>query len=131
MATIQLKGYMKLCQRELKKPKLIIPLNVQFVTKEKLKKIEISKVTYDVPDGDKILIIKFECNLCNYSNNDIIPLTTNFAPGIMKLKVSNEDDLKSKIYRSPVGSLEIPELELVVNPGPRADFYYTNVEPGS
>jgi C4-type Zn-finger protein len=65
-------------------------------------KIEISKVTYDVPDGDKILIIKFECNLCNYSNNDIIPLTTNFAPGIMKLKVSNEDDLKSKIYRSPV-----------------------------
>ncbi len=91
-------------------------------------KIEISKVTYDVPDGDKILIIKFECNLCNYSNNDIIPLTTNFTPGIMKLKVSNEDDLKSKIYRSPVGSLEIPELELIVNPGPRADFYYTNVE---
>ncbi len=91
-------------------------------------KIEISKVTYDVPDGDKILIIKFECNLCNYSNNDIIPLTTNFTPGIMKLKVTSEDDLKSKIYRSPVGALEIPELELVVNPGPRADFYYTNVE---
>jgi len=91
-------------------------------------KIEISKVTYDVPDGDKILIIKFECNVCNYSNNDIIPLTTNFAPGIMKLKVTNEDDLKSKIYRSPIGSLEIPELELVVNPGLRADFYYTNVE---
>jgi len=91
-------------------------------------KIEISKVTYDVPDGDKILIIKFECNICNYSNNDIIPLTTNFTPGIMKLKVTNEEDLKSKIYRSPLGSLEIPELELVVNPGPRADFYYTNVE---
>ena len=91
-------------------------------------KIEISKVIYDVPDGDKMLIIKFECNRCNYSNNDIIPLTTNFTPGIMKLKVTNEDDLKSKIYRSPVGSLEIPELELVVNAGPRADFYYTNVE---
>jgi zinc finger protein len=44
------------------------------------------------------------------------------------LRISNEKDLKSKIYRSPVGRLEIPELELFVEPGPNADFYYTNVE---
>ncbi len=46
----------------------------------------------------------------------------------MTLNISNEEDLKSKIYRSPVGKLEIPELELIVEPGPKADFYYTNVE---
>jgi len=91
-------------------------------------KIKILKTTYDVPDGDKMLLIKFECNTCNFTNNDIIPLTTNNTPGIMTLRVSNENDLKSKIYRSPVGRLEIPELELFVEPGPRADFYYTNVE---
>ena len=91
-------------------------------------KIKIHKTTYDVPDGDKMLIIKFECNICNFTNNDIIPLTTNNTPGIMTLRVSNEKDLKSKIYRSPVGKLEIPELELFVVPGPKADFYYTNVE---
>ena len=91
-------------------------------------KIRILKTTYDVPDGDKMLLIKFECNICNFSNNDVIPLTTNNTPGIMTLKVSNEKDLKSKIYRSPVGKLEIPELELFVVPGPNADFYYTNVE---
>ena len=91
-------------------------------------KIKISKTTYDVPDGDKMLLIKFECNNCEYSNNDIIPLTINSAPGIMTLRISNEKDLKSKIYRSPVGRLEIPELELFVEPGPNADFYYTNVE---
>ena len=90
--------------------------------------IKILKTTYDVPDGDKMLLIKFECNICNFSNNDVIPLTTNNTPGIMTLKVSNENDLKSKIYRSPVGKLEIPELELFVVPGPAADFYYTNVE---
>ncbi len=90
--------------------------------------IKILKTTYDVPDGDKMLLIKFECNICNFSNNDVIPLTTNNTPGIMTLRVSNENDLKSKIYRSPVGKLEIPELELFVVPGPRADFYYTNVE---
>jgi len=91
-------------------------------------KLKILKTTYDVPDGDKMLLIKFECNSCNFTNNDIIPLTTNNTPGKMMLRVSNENDLKSKIYRSPVGRLEIPELELFVEPGPRADFYYTNVE---
>ena len=91
-------------------------------------RIKIYKTTYDVPDGDKMLLIKFECNICNFSNNDVIPLTTNNTPGIMTLRVSNENDLKSKIYRSPVGKLEIPELELFVEPGPAADFYYTNVE---
>jgi zinc finger protein len=90
--------------------------------------IEIIKNIYDVPDGDKMLILKFACNKCNFHKNDVIPLTTNTEPGIMTLQVINEVDLKSKIYRSPTGKLEIPELDLVVEPGPRADFYYTNVE---
>jgi len=90
--------------------------------------IDIVKNIYNVPDGDKMLILKFECNTCNFHKNDVIPLTTNMEPGIMTLQITNEEDLKSKIYRSPVGKLEIPELELIVEPGPRADFYYTNIE---
>ena len=91
-------------------------------------KISIRKTVYDLPDNDKMLIIKFECDKCNYSNNDIIPLTTNLTPGISLLRVKDESDLRSKIYRSPIGLLEIPELELVIEPGPSADFYYTNIE---
>ena len=90
--------------------------------------IDIIKSIYDLPDGDKMLILKFECNICNFHKNDIIPLTTNMEPGIMTLHILDENDLKSKIYRSPTGKLEIPELELIVEPGPRADFYYTNVQ---
>ena len=90
--------------------------------------ISINTVDYDLPDGDKMLIVKFVCDSCNFHKNDIIPMTTRIEPGVMTLKVSNENDLKSKIYRSPTGKLEIPELELIVEPGPRADFYYTNVE---
>lgn len=91
-------------------------------------KIDIIKSIYDLPDGDKMLILKFECNTCNFHKNDIIPLSTNMEPGIMTLQIVEEEDLKSKIYRSPTGKLEIPELELIVEPGPRADFYYTNVQ---
>ncbi len=90
--------------------------------------IKINKAVYDLPDKDKMLILKFECDKCSFLKNDIIPLTTNRDSGIITLEVSNETDLKSKIYRSPMGKLEIPELELLVEPGPRADFYYTNVE---
>ncbi len=90
--------------------------------------IKLNKTVYDLPDKDKMLILKFECDKCSFFKNDIIPLTTNLDSGIMTLEVTNEADLKSKIYRSPMGKIEIPELELVVEPGPRADFYYTNVE---
>jgi zinc finger protein len=90
--------------------------------------IKINKTVYDLPDKDKMLILKFECDKCSYLKNDIIPLTTNMDSGIMTLEVASEADLKSKIYRSPMGKIEIPELELAVEPGPRADFYYTNVE---
>ena len=88
----------------------------------------INKTIYDLPDEDKMLILKFECDICKFSKNDIIPLTTRMDQGIMTLKITSEKDLKSKIYRSPVGKLEIPELELIVEPGPSAEFYYTNVE---
>ena len=88
----------------------------------------ISKTIYQLPDEDKMLIIKFECNTCKFNKNDIIPLTTRMSPGVMTLKITSEKDLNSKIYRSPVGKLEIPELELIVEPGPSANFYYTNVE---
>ena len=91
-------------------------------------KIILKQSVYDLPDEEKMLILKFECDKCDYTNNDIIPIETKRVPGIMTLTISSEEDLKSKIYRSPTGKLEIPELELVVDPGPAAKFYYTNVE---
>ncbi|TFG07343.1 MAG: ZPR1 zinc finger domain-containing protein [Promethearchaeota archaeon] len=90
--------------------------------------ININTTEYDLPDGDKMLIISFKCNQCGFQKNDVIPLTTRMDPGIMTLRITEENDLKSKIYRSPMGKLIIPELELEVQPGPNADFYYTNVE---
>ncbi len=90
--------------------------------------IKISKHVHDLPDGDKMLLIKFECNSCSFFKNDVIPLTTNLNPGIFRLRITNEEDLKSKVYRSPLARLEIPELEMEVEPGPNADFYFTNVE---
>ncbi|MFO7794852.1 MAG: ZPR1 zinc finger domain-containing protein [Promethearchaeati archaeon] len=90
--------------------------------------IRISQKEYDLPDEDKMLIIKLQCDKCNFLKTDIIPMTTRTDPGLSKLKITEESDLQSKIYRSPLAKIEIPELELSVEPGPSAEFYFTNVE---
>ena len=90
--------------------------------------IKIYKSVYEAADGDKLLILKFECPKCDYLKNDIIPVETEMKPGIITLKVENEEDLKSKLFRSAGATLEIPEIDLEIRPGPSAQFYFTNVE---
>jgi zinc finger protein len=90
--------------------------------------VSIQKTIYDLPDEDQMLIIKFECDNCKFHKNDIIPMTTRTEPGINILRIKTLKDLESKVYRSPTGQMEIPELELFVKPGPGAQFYFTNVE---
>ena len=58
----------------------------------------------------------------------VIPLTTRTEPGISEYHVTEENDLQSKLYRSPTAKVEIPELEVNVEPGPAAPFYFTNIE---
>ena len=88
----------------------------------------LSKHIHELPDGDKYLIMKFECNKCNYTKNDLIPIETPIKPGKFILNVNEKEDLKSKVFRSFSGVLEIPELEMEIEPGPAADFYITNIE---
>lgn len=90
--------------------------------------IQIKKSIYDLKDGDQMLILKYECNKCKFSKSDIIPLSTQMEPGVITLKITDKKDLDSKIYRSPSGYMEIPELDLEVEPGRASYFYFTNVE---
>lgn len=90
--------------------------------------IQIFQTEYDLPDEDKMLFIKLKCDSCNFLKTDVIPMTARTEPGRSILKVTEEADLQSKIYRSPSAKLKIPELELIVNPGPHAEFYFTNIE---
>ncbi|MFO8017182.1 MAG: ZPR1-type zinc finger protein [Promethearchaeia archaeon] len=90
--------------------------------------VSIEKTLYQLPDEDQMLIINFECDTCTFHENDIIPMTTRTEPGLSILKVTSKEDLESKVYRSPTGKLEIPELEILVEPGPASQFYFTNIE---
>ncbi|MBN1801228.1 MAG: ZPR1 zinc finger domain-containing protein [Candidatus Lokiarchaeota archaeon] len=90
--------------------------------------IKIQKTIYDSHDGDQILILKYECSDCGYISKDVVPVSSKMKPGIISMKINKENDLKSKLYRAPTAKIEIPEFELVMEPGPNADFYFTNVE---
>lgn len=91
-------------------------------------RLVLSKHIHELPDGDKYLIMKFECDKCDFTKNDLIPVETPIKPGKFILNVNEKEDLKSKVFRSSSGVLEIPELEMEIEPGPAADFYITNIE---
>jgi len=44
------------------------------------------------------------------------------------LKIKKPKDLEAKIYRASTGSIEIPELEMRLEPGIQADLFITNIE---
>jgi C4-type Zn-finger protein len=62
--------------------------------------INLIKTVYDITDGDKMLIIKFECNKCLFTKNDVIPLTTRLEPGIITLRMKMTSNLKSIVHLS-------------------------------
>jgi len=91
-------------------------------------KLIISRAEHKLPDGDLYLIMKIECDKCDFTKSDLIPLETPTKPGKYTLRVNSKEDLESKIFRSFSGILEIPELEMEIEPGPAADFFITNIE---
>ncbi len=44
------------------------------------------------------------------------------------IKIKNPKDLETKIYRASTGSIEVPELEITLEPGIQAEFFITNIE---
>jgi zinc finger protein len=44
------------------------------------------------------------------------------------ITIKDPKDLETKIYRASTGSIEIPELEITLEPGIQAECYITNIE---
>ena len=67
------------------------------------------------------------CHDCGWKQTDFIPAEGKKA-GCWSLKITNENQLNSRIVRSSSCTISIPELDLQVNPGSNATGYVSNVE---
>nr|MDO8116171.1 ZPR1 zinc finger domain-containing protein [Candidatus Sigynarchaeota archaeon] len=95
------------------------------------KELWIRTTTYKEPkSGDELLLMGIVCKKCGYKKSDVMPLLPSVHASGKRhiLTIEEPVDLESKLFRSPTATIEIPELEISLEPGTNADFFLTNVE---
>ena len=82
--------------------------------------------TDNIPYFSEILIMSARCS-CGYRFVDVMVLGEQ-EPVRYILEVSHLEDLTARVIRSSTGTIQIPELEIKVEPGPICEAFITNVE---
>jgi zinc finger protein len=79
---------------------------------------------------DELLFFVSLCDQCNYKKTEIMPVapSTHVKSNHNIITIKKPKDLETKIYRASTASIEIPELEIKMEPGIQADFFITNIE---
>jgi zinc finger protein len=89
--------------------------------------MKISIYTYDMPMIGPVIFVVGKCSECGYKFVDI---KTWEAKGDQKIefKVEDEKDLNTLVLRSATATLEIPEIQAELAPGPASHGFLTTVE---
>jgi zinc finger protein len=91
------------------------------------KSLELRKFETAVPFFGKVFIMTSVCSSCGYKHSDIVCLEDH-GPLELVVKVSKPEDLKTVVARSNTASIEIPELELRLDPAGQSQSFITNIE---
>ncbi|WP_321506166.1 ZPR1 zinc finger domain-containing protein [uncultured Methanoregula sp.] len=89
--------------------------------------IEYLYKTENIPYFSDILIISAVCSSCGYKYVDT-QLLKHGDPARYTLPISTAEDLDIRVIRSMSASIEIPELGVRIDPGPRCEGFVSNVE---
>lgn len=76
--------------------------------------------------GD-VIISTLSCGKCGFRLTDVMPAEFH-EPRAFETRIESPRDLNTKVVRSSSGTIEIPELGVKIEPGPRAEGYITNIE---
>ncbi|MEX2717205.1 MAG: ZPR1 zinc finger domain-containing protein [Candidatus Sigynarchaeota archaeon] len=79
---------------------------------------------------DEMLFFITLCEACAFKKTEIMPVapSTHAKSNHYRISIKDPKDLEIKIFRASTGSIEIPELEIKLEPGPSAEFFITNIE---
>ncbi len=81
----------------------------------------------EIPYFGEALQTTVLCQACTFRHPDLL-LTKEGDPVRYELKVAAPEDLAARVVRSASGTIRIPELGAVVEPGPRAEAFVSNAE---
>ena len=80
----------------------------------------------EIPHFGKVMETTIICPSCGFKHSDIIALEQN-DPAKYVLEI-NKSTLSVRVVRSQSATVEIPELGVKVEPGPKSEGYVTNIE---
>jgi zinc finger protein len=80
----------------------------------------------ELPHFGEAMLISGVCS-CGFKHSDTILLSQK-SPCRSTLSISSIDDLDARVIRSSSGTIRIPELGVVIEPGFASESYISNVE---
>ncbi len=80
----------------------------------------------DIPHFGKVLETTIQCPNCGFRHSDVIALEQN-DPAKYVIEI-NKNNLSVRVVRSQSATIEIPEIGVKVEPGPKSEGFVTNVE---
>ena len=89
--------------------------------------VEYTAMDIDVPYFGELLQTVFICSNCGFRHSDVIHGKTH-EPRRWTFVSSRESDMSVRVVRSTSGTLRIPELGVLIEPGPASEAFVTNVE---
>ena len=89
--------------------------------------LSLRSLELDLPYFGGALQTTLVCAACGYRHADLL-LTRRGPPVRLTLRVERPDELSARVARSSSGTVRIPELGALMEPGPRAEAFVSNVE---
>ncbi|RLF16843.1 MAG: hypothetical protein DRJ66_02390 [Thermoprotei archaeon] len=91
------------------------------------KSLRIVEALHEIPYVGRILIISTKCDRCGYKHVDVFNIEQG-KPIRISYKVKDVRDLSARIIRSMTATIKIPELGLMIEPGPLSQGEITTIE---
>jgi len=82
---------------------------------------------YEVEHFGPVLLSVANCQNCGYKHTDVTTLTAQ-EPVCLSAKITSVDDLDMRVIKSGTATVNIPEFDATITPGPYSEGYISNVE---
>ncbi len=89
--------------------------------------LEYNAVTVELPYLGNSLETLIRCLQCGYRHTDFV-LTETRDPTRVSFRVNEADDMSVRVVRSSSGTIRIPELGIIIEPGISSEAFISNVE---
>ncbi|HOC77639.1 MAG TPA: ZPR1 zinc finger domain-containing protein [Methanofastidiosum sp.] len=91
------------------------------------KSLRVSNIIISIPYFGEVIDFTISCDSCGYKRSDIMPVEVK-EPTRYSFHVESACDVSTRIVKSSTCTIKIPDLGIVIEPGPLSEGYISNVE---